>query len=253
MINTIRHNFSLFLCLLVTFAGVALLTFGLFNSYGAYKMLDAVEFEQKMGLVVRWDVVSYIMAAHVLTATLGLILLIFATRAFIKTWKSGPPTESSVIGKTGFSRVIWLLIYGAGAVYGTYGLIFATGPFFRDAQLALQGDTVLAVVRSIEAAPEIHWDSYRVYYDFKTQTGEMVSGSNLHYSYRANRILSEGNVEVTYLVSDPNVQKMLFSFSPLGMLYFFSTQLALVMVGVWGFAKNARAFSSTGTTNMKYT
>ena len=84
------------------------------------------------------------------------------------------------------------------------------------------------------AAPEIHWDLYRVNYEFRDQSGKTFTGSTPQFSYRANELLAEGVVDVTYAIADPSVSKMDFSFSVLSVLQFFGAQFLFIVVGIWG-------------------
>jgi hypothetical protein len=243
MIHLIRHNISLGACLFAALAGLGIIVAGLFQAVGVVSMFGMLSKADQAGQGINWLFVWGLVSQHAIMVLLGAVLLYFSARGFVRRWKAGPPSEEEGVGKSATAKVFGLLLYGAGALYGAYGLIVGMEPLIGDVQLATGGDTVAARVIGIEPAPEIHWDLYRVKYQFRTKDGQAVQGVSNQFSYRASKMLEEGDVDVTYLVADPSVSKANFVFSIFDVFKFYGGQFVILLIGIWGFAKNLQGLT----------
>jgi|GEM_PF-2297452 len=242
MISLLRHNVSLLASLVGVVAGLAVFAYAAVQFAGAlyfYSVMSASSLLVASGF--KANAALMIVGQHAVVAALGGALVFFAGRSFIRTWRAGPPTDESAAGGSPVARLVGILLYGAGALYGSYGLIFGMGPLLDDYNLALQGDKTTARIVRVEPAPDIHWDVQRVHYTFKTQRGETVEGVANKFSYPATLAAEQGWVEVTYDPQDPRRNEADFSFSIQSALAFLGGQMVLVFLGIWGFAKNASA------------
>lgn len=245
MISLVRHNISLLAHLVVILAGLAVSVYGLVHLVGGfmvYTALSANPLAEASGF--QSFPAMMIVGQHGITALAGLALTFFSGRGFIRTWRAGPPDDETVVGKSPIGRSVALLIYGAGALYGSYGIIFGMGPLLDDYQLSTYGDTTTARIVSVEPAPEIHWDVQRLTYEFTTRDGATERGTTNLFSYPARLAQEQGFVEVTYNTQNPAHSEADFSFSLQFALYFFGGQLLFMLIGIWGFAKNANAMAN---------
>lgn len=240
MISLIRHNISLLVTLAVFLAGIGVLI------YGAFQLVGSIGFSLSLATSpsvngVRWHAVILILAQHAITALVGLATVYFAGAGFLRRWRAGPPDDEEGVGKSPITKTIALVIYAAGAVYGAYGLIFGMGPLLEEYQLAISGDRAGARIIGTEPAPDIHWDAHTVRYQFQTQDGQTIVGTRNMFTYPAEQLLKRGTTEVTYDPTNPALNRIEFSFSLQSAIYFFGGQLVFLLVGIWGFAKNAQA------------
>jgi hypothetical protein len=245
MMSLFRHNISLLAHLAVILAGLAVTTYGLVHFAGSfmiYAALNAHPFAEASGF--KAVPALMIVGQHGITALAGLALTFFAGRAFGRTWRAGPPDDETVVGKSPFGRSIGLLIYGAGALYGSYGIIFGMGPLLDDYHLSIHGDTTTAQIVNVEPAPDIHWDVQRLTYEFRTRDGTTERGTANLFSYPARLAEEKGWIEVTYNTTNPAHSEAEFKFSLQFVLYFFAGQLVFLLIGIWGFAKNASALAN---------
>lgn len=245
MLSLVRHNISLLASLVVALVGIVVAVYGLVQFGGALTILitinvhplaDASGFKPVAAMMI--------VGQHGLTALAGIVLTYFATRSFIGSWRAGPPDDDTVVGRSPVSKAVALLIYGAGALYGSYGIIFGMGPLLDDYHLAIKGDRTTARIVASEPAPDIHWDVQRVTYEFVTRDGQTVRGTANAFSFPAQQMRERGWVEVTYDVEEPARSEVDFRFSMQFALYFFFGQLVFLVIGIWGFAKNASAMAS---------
>ena len=245
MIASIRHNISLVVSLAGMAAGLIVLIYGAIPLVGATVVFVTIANAPFDVPGFQFPAALMILVQHAITALAGAALLYFAGKGFVQRWRAGPPADDTVIGKSSLSQSLALIIYGAGALYGAYGIVFGMGPLLDDYQLAINGDKTTARFVSMEPAPEIHWDVQRVHYQFTTRDGQQVDGYANKFSYPAKQMMDSGFAEVTYDPQSPERSEVDFSFSLQFALYFFGGQLIFVIIGIWGFAKNARALSDT--------
>lgn len=245
MIASIRHNISLVVSLAGMTAGLIVLIYGAIHLIGATVVFFTITNAPFDVPGFQVPAAMMILVQHAITALAGAALLYFAGKGFVQRWRAGPPADDTVIGKSSLSQSLALIIYGAGALYGGYGIVFGMGPLLDDYQLAINGDKTTARFVSMEPAPEIHWDVQRVHYQFTTRDGQQVDGYANKFSYPAKQMMDSGFAEVTYDPQNPERSEVDFSFSLQFALYFFGGQLIFVIIGIWGFAKNARALSDS--------
>lgn len=247
MIASIRHNISLVVSLAGLAAGLAVFAYGAVQLVGGIVVANLILSSPVPATGFQLPAAMMILGQHAITALVGAVLVYFAGKGFAQRWRAGPPADDTVIGKSSLTQGLALIIYGAGALYGAYGILFGMGPLLDDYQLAIHGDKTTARFIAMEPAPDIHWDVQRVHYQFKTRGGETVDGYANKFSYPAQQMMDSGFAEVTFDPQNPQRSEVDFHFSVQSALYFFGGQLIFVIIGIWGFAKNAQAMS--GTTN----
>lgn len=245
MMSLLRHNISLLAHLVVIVAGLAVAAYGLGHFFGSLAIsiaLNANPFAEASGF--KPIAAGMVIGQHAITALAGLALAFFAGRGFGRTWRAGPPDDDTVVGRSAFARSAGLLIYGAGALYGSYGILFGMGPVLDDYQLSIHGDTTTAQIVSVEPAPDIHWDVQRLTYEFRTRDGATERGTVNLFSYPARLAQEKGWIEVTYNTENSAHSEAEFKFSMQFVLYFFAFQLVFLLIGIWGFAKHASAMAN---------
>ena len=245
MIAAIRHNISLVVSLAGVGAGLIVFVYGAIHLVGATVVFITITNAVFEVPGFRVPAALMVLGQHAVTAVVGGVLIYFAGKGFVQRWRAGPPADDTVIGKSSLTQTLALIIYGAGALYGAYGIVFGMGPLLEDYHLAINGDKTTARFIAMEPAPEIHWDVQRVHYQFTTRDGQKVDGYANKFSYPAKQMMDSGFAEVTYDPQNPQRSEVDFSFSLQFALYFFGGQLIFVLIGIWGFAKNARALSDT--------
>jgi hypothetical protein len=244
MLSLFRHNISLLASLAILLAGLTVAAYGLVHFFGStilYSMISAHPLAETQGF--KSVAALMVIGQHGITVLAGLTLAHFAGRSFAGTWRAGPPDDDSVVGRSALSKSVAMLLYGAGALYGSYGIIFGMGPVLDDYQLAIHGDRTTAQIVRVEPAPDIHWDVQRVIYQFTTRDGQDVRGTWNAFSFPVRQAQERGWIEVTYNTQNPAHSEAEFSFSMQFALYFFGGQLLFVVIGIWGFAKNAAALT----------
>lgn len=244
MFSLLRHNISLLTSVFIVLAGTTVAAYGLVHFIGSLAIYVAINSNPIAELQGFKPLAALmIVAQHGVTGLAGLALTWFGGSSFVRTWRAGPPDDDTVVEKSPFGRTIGLLLYGAGALYGSYGVVFGMRPVLDDYQLSIHGDTTTAQIVSVEPAPDIHWDVQRLTYEFRTRDGTTERGTANLFSYPAQLAQQKGWIEVTYNTTNPAHSEAEFKFSVQFVLYFFAGQLVFLIIGIWGFAKNARAMS----------
>ena len=244
MISLIRHNISLLASAFIVLAGIAVAAYGLVHFFGSlaiYFAINSSPIAEMQGF--KPLAALMIVAQHGVTGLAGLALAWFGGSSFVRTWRAGPPADETVVAGSVLGRSLGLLIYGASALYGSYGIIFGMGPLLDDYQLAIHGEKTTARIIQVEPATDIAWDVQRVTYVFTARNGQSVHGTWNSFSYPVRQAQERGWVEVTYNSQNPQHSRVEFEFSTQFALGFFGGQLLFVVIGIWGFAKNASAMA----------
>lgn len=225
-------------------AGTAVAAYGLVHFFGSLAIYAAINSNPIAELQGFKPLAALmIVAQHGVTGLAGLALAWFGGSSFVRTWRAGPPDDKTVVAGSVLGRSLALLIYGAGALYGSYGIIFGMGPLLDDYQLAIHGERTTARIIQVEPAPDIAWDVQRATYQFTARDGQRVEGTWNSFSYPVRQAQERGWVEVTYNSQNPQHSRAEFEFSTQFALGFFGGQLLFVVIGIWGFAKNASAMA----------
>ncbi len=130
--------------------GLALTAYGLINVVGSAFMLSAMW----KGLAETGDTppMSFLLQHYGLyggLAAVGIFLVVLAIRGAIARIRAGLPSEDEGVGTTPVSRLVNVLIYGAGFCFGAFSMAVSVGPGTQMAMLVAQGVTVQAKVAEL--------------------------------------------------------------------------------------------------------
>lgn len=168
----------------------------------------------------------------------GTFMIVVAIRGAIARIRAGLPSDEEGVGTTPLSRLLNIVIYGAGFCFGAFSIAVSIGPGTQMAMLVAQGVTVQAKVLSYEPTsdPQI-WD---MRYQFTTKSGEIITDAMLTepVKERPSMNLFSRGIAVTYVESDPSQHAVTNDYSHSSFVFFMVTRLAIALVGMWGLIKN---------------
>jgi hypothetical protein len=173
---------------------------------------------------------------HLLIAAGGIGLIVVSVRGLIGRIRMGLPTEQEGVGKTTASQLGSIVIYGAALCFGLYSIGVSIVPAVQMSWLVLNGVTTEATI--IGFAPTDDPKHWIVKYKFTTANGRVITDTTFEDGYETPSTEIMSHFKVTYVAADPAEHDVTEYHSFSGLVLFMVLRLAIVLVGVWGVAKN---------------
>jgi hypothetical protein len=171
-------------------------------------------------------------------AAVGIFLMVVAIRGAIARIRAGLPTEDEGVGASPLSRMLNIVIYGLGFLYGAITVAINIIPGTEMAMFVARGVTVEAKILGFDKTDEAGvWNTR---YTFTTKSGQTIIDSvktEPSQSVPSTQWLKA--LDVVYLESDPSQHKPLLGYSHSSFVFFIVTRLLIALVGLWGLLKNA--------------
>jgi hypothetical protein len=234
----LRYVIALVVRAVVGIAGLALFAYGAVYVGGSLFMLT----QMWGGLSQTGDTppISFLVQHFGLyggIAAVGIFLMVVAIRGAIARIRAGLPTEDEGVGASPLSRMMNVVIYGAGFLFGAVTVAINIVPGTEMAMFVARGVTVEAKILGFDKTDEPGvWNAR---YTFTTKDGQTITDSvktERSQSVPSTQWLK--TLDLVYLESDPSQHKPLLGYSHSSFVFFIVTRLLIALVGLWGLLKN---------------
>lgn len=178
------------------------------------------------------------MAGSAAICIAGLALIVFAFFRLANRIRAGLPTEEEGAPKTEAGRIGQMVLYGAGAAFGLWGLTLGTLDILSYVALATTGQETVAEISGTRTQnrtrdgrpPGVYFD-----YSFQTIRGNTVSGTQLVPSSAFTRANKDGGrIRLYYYIGKPADHTFPDLKNWSGLAQFMGFRLVLLVFGAWG-------------------